>query len=262
MKKALVLLFSFICINAFSLIPTNPQKIFFPSPNPYLYNHFSSSTSKRLTKLENQLINHINTSIKNASHHHSKITDEILNISGMSSPKGRHLLNNICSLPNTHYLEVGSWKGSTLVSALYNNSQSVKSAIAIDNFSEFNGPEVECRNNINHFLSSYPLDFYNIDCFKFDLNNFAHKINIYFYDGNHSPQSQELAFTYYNDILDDVFIAIVDDWNWLDVRIGTYSAFSKLNYEVIFERYLPSADNGDVDLWWDGLYVALIRKSK
>lgn len=43
----------------------------------------------------------------------------------MSSPKVRHLLNNLCSLPSTSYLEIGTWKGSTWISALFQNQKSV-----------------------------------------------------------------------------------------------------------------------------------------
>lgn len=46
-------------------------------------------------------------------------------------------------------------------------------------------------------------------------------------------ESQEKAFTYFNSLLSQTFIAIVDDWNWDAVKIGTRNAFQTLGYEVL-----------------------------
>lgn len=85
-------------------------------------------------------------------------------------------------------------------------------------------------------------------------------VNIYFYDGSHTKLSQEMAFTYYNDILDQVFVAIVDDWNRPVVQAGTKKAFEKLNYRILFEIAMPGLKNNDAKNWWNGLYIAVIKK--
>lgn len=106
-----------------------------------------------------------------------------------------------------------------------------------------------------------PHKFYSHDCFDVDPESFVfEEVNIYFYDGGHARQDQANAFLYYNNILDDVFIAIVDDWNWDDVRNGTFDAFKELGYQILYEVSLPSDGNGDISKWWNGLYVAVIRK--
>ena len=87
------------------------------------------------------------------------------------------------------------------------------------------------------------------------------KINIYFYDGGHSQEQQKLAFTYYNSIFEDTFIAIVDDYNCDKVQKGTQEAFQELGYTILFEEYLPALYNGDKDNWWNGIYVAVISKN-
>lgn len=222
-----------------------------------------SLLEKKLTQREIQLIEHVIKSIRNAEHHLSKLNNQILLLEGMSSPKVRHFLNNLCSLPNTHYLEIGCWKGSTFISSLFNNQENISSAIAIDNWEEFGGPKQQFLNNCSDFLSKNTYTFYEVDCFKINpLTLCKEPVNIYFYDGNHSRKSQELAFTYYNDIFDDVFIAVVDDWNWPmnDVRIGTKTAFQKLGYTVLFEKAMPARWNIDTENWWNGLYIAVIRK--
>jgi len=180
----------------------------------------------------------------------------------MSSPKVRHLLNNLCSLSNANYLEIGVWKGSTWVSALYGN-ENVESATAIDNWAQFNGPKKDFLANCKKFLSNVPYNFYSEDCFNVDVQSVCkNPINIYFFDGDHSARAQELAFTYYNSSLDDVFIAVVDDWNFPQVPRGTKSAFEKLGYHIIYDVILPANFNGDIQNWWNGLYVAVVSKQK
>jgi hypothetical protein len=214
---------------------------------------------------EQQLINHLKESIKNSYVERSNIkkNKKVLKLEGMSSKKVRHLLNNLCGFPKTNYLEIGTWKGSTLISALFRNEKTVDSAIAIDNFSESGGPKKAFFKNCKNFIPKANYKFYLKDSFKVNKAEiFSKPINIYFYDGHHSALSHEKAFTYFDDVLDDVFITIIDDWNCSAVREGTYSAFEKLKYDVLYEKSLYASHNGDSKNWWNGMYVAVIRKKK
>ena len=94
------------------------------------------------------------------------------------------------------------------------------------------------------------------------VESFYTPINVFFYDGSHDEKSQELAFTYFNSVFDDLFIAIIDDWNWDYVRKGTNNAFNKLNYEILFEKSFFTPYNGDTSSWWNGLYIAVVKKNK
>lgn len=224
---------------------------------------FKLSAFDLLTPHEQFLIDHVKQSINNAEKGVSKLNSNILSLEGMSSSKIRHFLNNICSMPNTNYLEIGVWKGSTFISSLYCNSSSIKQAVAIDNWSEFSGPKNEFISNCNKFLQYMPYKFFSVDSFNNDvLKGINYPINIYFYDGNHDVFAHELAFTYYDKFFDDTFIAIVDDWNWEQVKRGTKNAFEALKYEVLYESERFSLGNGDKANWWNGFYIAVIRKNK
>ncbi len=217
-----------------------------------------ASTDQRV----DQLVEHVKRCIALGEQKKSPLTDAVLNIPGMSGYKVKHFLNNLCSIPGTSYLEIGCWKGSTLVAALYGNERNVRYAVAIDNWTEFGGPRNEFISNTRHFLTPNMLHFYEQDCFSINkIACFSVPVNIYFYDGQHSAESQERAFTYFDEVFDDVFIAIVDDWNWEAVREGTYSAFTKLNYEICFDQALYTNKEGDPESWWNGIYVAVIKKS-
>lgn len=209
---------------------------------------------------EEMLINHVQDCIALAIQGKSKITQEILEIEGMSSAKNRHFLNNLCSLPNTNYLEIGVWNGSTFVAALYGNGSNIVNATAIDDWSEFGEPREFFLQNCK-CLEGAKYKLYEQNCFSINKAAvFNSPINIYFYDGGHTAYDQELAFTYFDDIFAPVFIAVVDDWNHIDVQIGTSKAFKKLGYTVLYEQVLPARFNQDRLLWWNGLYVAVIKK--
>lgn len=62
----------------------------------------------------------------------SKISEREREIFGLSSSRLRSLLNNLCSKADTAYLELGIYKGATLISALYGNPQ--LKAIGVDNY--------------------------------------------------------------------------------------------------------------------------------
>ena len=62
----------------------------------------------------------------------SKISEREREIFGLSSDRLRSLLNNLCSKPDTNYLELGVYKGATLVSALYGNPGA--KAIGVENY--------------------------------------------------------------------------------------------------------------------------------
>ena len=219
---------------------------------------FGSSQIQLYSSQDIQLINHVKSSIRKAN---SKLNSAILDIEGMSGNKFRTFLNNICSFPHTKYLEIGCWKGSTFISALYGNELNIEYAVGIDNWSEFNGPLQDFNLNCNSFLSSF--NHYQVifeDSFSLSCKSkIKQKITTYFYDGDHSVIAQEEAFTFYNDMFEDVFIAIVDDWNWAQVREGTFNAFNALNYDVLFETFIPDTGNNRLG-WWNGVYIAVIRK--
>jgi len=204
------------------------------------------------------MVDHVRASIRAAKRRRSGLTPGALAIDGMSSPKVRHLLNNLCSMPGCRYLEVGSWKGSTLVSALLGNG--VERAVAIDNFSEFGAPREEFAANCREHLDPGGHAFVDADCFSVDPLLLGGPFNVYLYDGAHDAGSQIRAFTHFDGALADPFVAVVDDWNVPRVRAGTREAFGRLGYSPAFEAELPARRNGDMRRWWNGLYVAAVRK--
>ena len=105
---------------------------------------------------------------------------------------------------------------------------------------------------------------------KVELNkkeSFSSPINIYFYDGEHSRESQMKAFTYFHDIFDEVFIVVVDDFASLTIKEATHDVIDELGYQVLYEQeIIPSPQEdpvfcfSDSDGWWNGVYIAVLKK--
>ena len=208
---------------------------------------------------------------------------------GMSSTKGRHMFSNICKFlgdfEKVKYLEIGTWAGSTLFSILFQNGEKMECATAIDNFSQFqeNHP---VRNSIDGGLvqmfgegtvkkygngdmefksSSFQFQFIESHCFELDKEKLLGKYNLYFFDGPHSYEDTKKGFTYYDDVLENNFVVLIDDWNRDYVKKAWEDVSKELNYTIHHEWNLIG-DGGIEDNpnhkedWWDGYYVAIVSK--
>jgi hypothetical protein len=205
----------------------------------------------------------IETSFQNAENNISKITNDIIKMEGMSGTKTRHFYNNLLSTEDARYLEIGTWKGSSVCSAMCGNKAKV---VCIDNWSEFGGPKAEFLVNFEKFKGENEATFIENDCYKIDVSVLP-KFNIYMYDGNHSHDSHYNALFHYYNCLDDIFIFIVDDWNWQGVRDGTTNSIQKLNLKVLYEKAIRLTWDGSVtpepelsNNWWNGIYIAILQK--
>ncbi len=206
---------------------------------------------------DQELIKHVQKSIYIGKKSASKLKATVLTIDGMLCHKSRHFLNAVCNMKDCRYLEIGSWKGGSFTAALYDNFNA--HGVSIENFCKFDPMKVNethlCK-NVTTFLSKIDTKLIKEDCWSIDLSIFKNPFNIYLYDGGHTEIEQEKAFTYFNAILDNPFIAIVDDWNQPEVRRGTIKAFKTLGYKKLFEQVL-SPKNFGRENW---IYIAVIKK--
>jgi len=207
--------------------------------------------------------NIVKTAFQNAENNISKITSDIINMEGMSGTKTRHFYNNLLNNDDARYLEIGTWKGSSVCSAMCGNKAKV---VCIDNWSEFGGPKDEFLVNFEKFKGDNDAIFIESDCYQVDISTLP-KFNIYMYDGNHTNESHYKALLHYYNCLDDVFIFIVDDWNCKDVRDGTNTSIQNLNLKVLYEKEIRMTwDNSHTPIqvasetWWNGIYVAILQK--
>jgi len=174
----------------------------------------------------------VEESISKAESLQSKIPAEVANMRGMSSPKIRHLLNNLCSYGPCVYLEIGTYSGSTLVPALYQNNCH---GYAIDNWSQFKEDETgwdaqkAFRDNLFNYAPNFKeCEVISDDCFNPLTYERCYEPNVFFYDGAHDAESTERAIKLYGVRTKGPFILVVDDYNLTpEVSAGTEEALKK-----------------------------------
>ena len=210
-------------------------------------------------------ISALKLAIENADQLKSNLPNEQYEVPALTSLRIRHLLNNIGKL-GTKYLEVGVHKGGTFTASVAGNTN-LKEITAIDSFESDKDNEDKAMPQFISWAEKFkPLESnfttHVSDSFKVNLKVLPSDIDIYLYDGDHSEESQRKALTYYKDNLADEFIFLCDDFDWDEVQQGTRKGIEDAGYEVLFEQYMASKGSHDNDSWWNGFYVALLKKSE
>lgn len=184
-------------------------------------------------------------------------------INGLIGEKTQHFYNNLLSVEDVKYLEIGCWQGASTFAAMYKNTADV---VVIDNWSEFGG-RVEFKENFDKFVGSNRVVVYDDDSFLINTTTLPTDFNIYMYDGDHSISSQYYALTYYINNLDNEFIYIVDDWNWEDVREGTHMAIQDLGLNILYSNEMRFTDDNThtprdeaYKNWWNGIGIFVLSK--
>ena len=199
------------------------------------------------------------------------------NVEGLTSPRVRHFLNNLCSQEGAVYLEVGVYAGSTFCAAVQNND--MVAAYANDNWSQPNlqpareDLELVLENvtvdtfveNLQDNVTTETLDFdiqvLNGDSSKLGKKDFKHDVNIIFYDGDNSEETMKQFFVNMMDFTEDIFTLVVDDANIQQNVVITKNFIDAFGLKILYERELLN-EQEDVDMWWNGLYVVVLSKSK
>jgi SAM-dependent methyltransferase len=207
---------------------------------------------------------HIYNAFLNAEKSISKCPPDLIEMGGMTGKKTRHLYNNLLNMPDARYLEIGTWNGSSLCSAIYGNT--LKRVYAVDNWSQFGGPKEEFFANLKKYSMSTHVDFFETDFLKLDAKSMP-KFNVYLFDAGHEFDDHVNALKHMYDCLDDIFIFIVDDWNWRTVRQATINAIQSLKMEVLFNMEIKTTNDDShpegklcTDFYWNGVCVFLLKK--
>ncbi|HYQ03657.1 MAG TPA: class I SAM-dependent methyltransferase [Polyangiaceae bacterium] len=173
----------------------------------------------------------------------------------MATENKLKLLNFACSLlsPDEYYLEIGTWKGATLVGALYKNECR---AIAIDNFSQFAGSRAALESNLQSFGVRGSVKVIEGDAFQVAARgDLAPKsVGVYFYDGGHTYSDQYKALRLFEPFLKDDAIVVVDDTTMGQV-FRANKDFVRLHsdrWSLLFDIPSPTPKE---PLWWNGLQI-------
>ena len=184
-------------------------------------------------------------------------------LQGMSGQRFRTLLNKLAQIQiSGSYLEIGTFKGSTACSALYQNK---RSAILVDNWSEFGGPKMTAFSNLSKFCPESNIQFIESTFEKFYSMPVDQKIFLYFYDGGHSLEEQKMAVTLIDSLHFDYLIFVVDDFSWKTVQSGTIEGLKCLKSTIVKSWTIEPSDNDKFfryGEWHNGYFISLISKKE
>lgn len=226
---------------------------------------FHETPTRHLRAGKMTLLDATKTAMRDALTYKGKLTQETLSMEGMSGRKYRYFINNlIANVAGARYLEVGSWSGSTLCSAIEGNDVT---ATAIDNWSLFGGPMNLFYQNLARCASATTrVSVLNNDFRKVDYRGLG-RFNVYLFDGPHEYQDQYDGLAYALEALENEFVFIVDDWNWEPVRQGTLSAIADLGLTVVWAAEVRTTDDNSHPQvqrqhsdWHNGYYISILRK--
>ena len=214
-----------------------------------------------------QIINHTKQAISNAYQGFSKLNAEHMKLEGMTGYKTRHLYNNLCSLKHANYCEVGTYKGSSFISAMYNNPTCF--GYCIDDWTEFEQPREEACKLIKHHLGENATNYKIIDkdCFQVDNLDITKPIDIYMYDAAHTYEVHKKAITHYKQFFAKYVIILIDDWtcDYMQVQPGTFDGIKEAGLKVHFQHEIGLVNTNfqhvGGDTFWNGCGVFVCERT-
>jgi len=153
------------------------------------------------------------------------------------------------------YLEVGTYQGGSLISALLGN---FVPAVAVDNFSEFTGTNSEAllREHLARFDMTDRVEFHNMDVIDFFTNRFpvTEKIGVYYYDGAHNYNDQYAGMAAGLEFLHPGAALVVDDLFYPEVRNAITDLLHDNKGFLKPVLIIEAPDDADQE-WWNGIAV-------
>ncbi|WP_265446771.1 class I SAM-dependent methyltransferase [Flexivirga meconopsidis] len=192
----------------------------------------------------------------------ARIADEV---TGFTSPNELAVLNLAASLlpDDEAYLEVGTFKGRSLVGATQDNAD--KSFYAMENFLEFGmaGQEAraELEANLRTRAGGAKVQLLEGDCFKLMAQQgmVDKPVGVYFYDGEHTVLAHYLALAVAEPLLADEALVLVDDATWPVVQRAHRMFLRRHPGWQIAATW--DAAHADDPRWANGLHALVFRRT-
>jgi len=186
-------------------------------------------------------------------------------VPGMASENKLAMLNLAASLlpPGEAYLEVGSWKGLSTISAMLGNA--TPAFYALEKFRECGSRDEvlpDLLANLERWGVRDRLKLVQRDAFRALTRPdwLGHPVGVYFYDGDHGRLAHYLALGLAEPLLADEALVIVDDTSWPVVARATDRYVdSHPGYDLLYSF------EGQIEFdprWWNGVRVYAFRRDR
>jgi predicted O-methyltransferase YrrM len=194
-----------------------------------------------------------------------RFRDLLADVPGMATEHKLALLNLAAAHlgPGEAYLEVGSFKGLSLIGAMLGNPD--RRFYAIENFLEFN-PDGRARDELEANLARWAgpdrARVLEGDCFELLRRGEGPQepVGVYFYDGAHGRLPHYLALGVAEPWLADRALVVIDDASWPIVARATdrYVA-AHPGYRLLFDL---AAEREEDPRWWNGVRVYAFERPR
>lgn len=180
----------------------------------------------------------------------------IASLDGYTGLKQRYFLNTLMKFRHWNYLEVGVFKGASLLSAAAGNEGYFH---GIDNFVEGTLSEA-CANITKLDQANVKLTVENV----LEVNGFNRQSHVVFYDANTDEQACYRGMWHLKTLgaICDPFILITDNWSYESSRAQYHTLLHDMNWHAFAEFVLMSDKDSDIDGWWNGWCVSVISRSE
>ena len=191
--------------------------------------------------------------------------EHLVDVEGLSSPRVCHFLNHLVAGldEGEHYLEIGTWKGLTLCSAIKGNEG--KTCYACDKFrvyGQWTGWGFKAKRALYENLERYSIGGADVHFHHMNSRRLFAKelvppnVKVYFYDGDHSYRGTKHHVVAAAPLLCERSFLLMDDFNDPVIEKATYDGIKEAGLEILWERNLRRDDG-----WWNGLGVFFLGKA-
>ncbi len=192
-----------------------------------------------------------------------KGAQHLVDVEGMSTARHCVFLNRLVAAmdPKECYLEIGTWKGRTLISAAHGNRG--RRCIGCDKFrfwGRWTGWGHVARRALYANLARYrsecaDIRFHEMPSRKlFGRGLVPSPVGVYFYDGDHTHSGTLHGVVACSRLLAPKSFLLMDDWNDPVIRHATMAGIRQAGLQVLWERVLEG-EIGNPDGFSNGLAV-------
>jgi protein O-GlcNAc transferase len=176
-------------------------------------------------------------------------------VPGLAQPNNLALLNVAarCVAPGESYVEVGAFRGSSLIGAMLDNGD--VDFVAIDDFSRSGSSRDDLERNLARFDLDGRVTIVEGDALEL-LRSGAlaeRRVGVYYYDAGHTYEQHLDGLLLVEPYLADDALLIVDDtdWDFVDAAVRDYRA-RRPNVTSLVR--VVGKDEGQ-PWWWEGVEV-------
>jgi len=210
------------------------------------------------TLQKNKIVEHFQNIFDQVARGRSQLGERQEELYSLAGIPMKHLVNTLCDLGyKINYLEVGPYRGATLIAALWKNDVNAYAvehfkydATSPNRFAEDGHPNVRTalENTIDTYKRAWngenPIKIIESDVHGVDLKEIDKKIDVVFHDADKKDKDIENFIVKYKEVLDKYSILAFTKIQDVGVQDKIRKALKDNNFITIADHVIPDTDVG------------------